>query len=109
MYSQVILFECVGRCKQVSIIAWLIVGLIAGFLARLVLPGREPGPGGIVGDLIAGIVGALVGGWIFRALGMGGVTGVNLGSIIVAFIGAIIFLLIWRAISGPSHVGTRRV
>ena len=86
-----------------SIIAWLIVGIIAGFLARLAIPGKEPGPGGIVGDLIAGVVGALVGGWIFRALGLGqGVTGINIGSILVAFVGAVIFLLIWRAIASRS-------
>ena len=92
-----------------SILAWIVVGLIAGFLARLALPGEEPGPGGIVGDLIAGIIGALVGGWIFRAMGMGGVTGINIGSILVAFIGAIIFLVIWRAIAKPGHVGRRSV
>lgn len=92
-----------------SILAWIVVGLIAGFLARLALPGEEPGPGGIVGDLIAGIVGALIGGWIFRALGMGGVTGINIGSIIVAFIGAVIFLLIWRAIAKPGRYGRRSV
>lgn len=88
-----------------SIFAWIIVGLIAGFLARLVLPGEEPGPRGIFGDLIAGIVGAVIGGWIFRALGMAGVTGINLGSIIIAFIGAVIFLLIWRAISAHGRRG----
>lgn len=92
-----------------SIFAWIIVGLIAGFLARLALPGKEPGPGGILGDLIAGIVGALAGGWIFRMLGYAGVTGVNLGSIVIAFIGAVVFLLIWRAIAGHSHHGTRPV
>lgn len=86
-----------------SILAWIIVGLIAGFLARAVLPGDEPGPRGIFGDLIAGIIGALVGGWIFRLLGFAGVTGINLGSIIIAFIGAVIFLLIWRAIAGHGH------
>lgn len=90
-----------------SILAWIVVGLIAGFLARAILPGREPGPGGIVGDLIAGIVGALLGGWLFRALGMGGVTGVNIGSILIAFIGAVIFLLIWRAIAGSGRHSTR--
>jgi uncharacterized membrane protein YeaQ/YmgE (transglycosylase-associated protein family) len=88
----------------VSIFAWIIVGLIAGFLARLVLPGEEPGPRGIWGDLLAGIVGGIVGGWLFRAFGMAGVTGVNIGSIIVAFIGAVIFLLIWRAINKHTHV-----
>ncbi len=82
---------------MMSILAWVIVGLIAGYLARLVLPGEEPGPRGVIGDLIAGIVGALLGGWIFRSLGFAGVTGVNIGSIVVAFIGAVIFLLIWRA------------
>jgi uncharacterized membrane protein YeaQ/YmgE (transglycosylase-associated protein family) len=88
-------------------LAWIVVGLIAGFLARLVLPGEEPGPGGIVGDLIAGIVGALVGGWIFRSLGIGGVTGINFGSIVIAFIGAVIFLVLWRAIAHSRYAGTR--
>ncbi len=92
---------------KVSIFAWIIVGLIAGFLARAVLPGKEPGPGGILGDLLAGIVGAMVGGWVFRALGIGAVTGINLGSILIAFVGAIIFLLIWRAIAGHGHYGQR--
>jgi len=88
-----------------SIFAWIIVGLVAGFLARAVLPGVEPGPRGIFGDLIAGIIGALVGGWIFRLLGYAGVTGINLGSIIIAFIGAVIFLLAWRAVARTGHVG----
>ncbi len=92
-----------------SIFAWIIVGLVAGFLARAVLPGREPGPGGIVGDLIAGIAGALIGGWIFRTLGIGAVTGVNFWSIVIAFIGAVIFLAIWRAIERRSHLGPRAV
>lgn len=90
-----------------SIFAWIVVGIIAGFLARAVLPGKEPGPSGIWGDLLAGIVGAVVGGWILRAVGGVGVTGVNIGSILVAFLGAIVFLLIWRAIAKPGRHGTR--
>jgi uncharacterized membrane protein YeaQ/YmgE (transglycosylase-associated protein family) len=86
-----------------SIFAWIIVGLVAGYLARLVLPGIEPGPRGVVGDLVAGIIGALLGGWIFRTLGYAGVTGINIGSIVIAFIGAVIFLLIWRAIARSGH------
>lgn len=86
-----------------GILAWIIVGLIAGFLARLAFHGTEPGPGGIVGDLLAGIIGGIVGGWIFSALGMGGLTGVNLGSILIAFVGAVVFLLIWRAIAGTGR------
>lgn len=81
----------------------MIVGIVAGFVARLAIPGKEPGPGGILGDLIAGVVGAVVGGWIFRTLHIGkGVTGVNIGSIVIAFVGAVIFLLIWRAIARKS-------
>ncbi len=90
-----------------SIFAWIVVGLIAGFLARLAIPGKEPGPGGILGDLLAGVVGAIVGGWIFRALGIGDVTGINLGSILIAFVGAVVFLLIWRAIAGSGRYGHR--
>src|ERR1700758_5182158 len=60
------------RCMR-HIIAWIVVGIIAGWLARMVVP-RE-GPGGIVGDLIIGIIGALIGGWVFGAFGHAGVTG----------------------------------
>lgn len=90
-----------------SLFAWIIVGLVAGFLARAVLPGAAPGPGGILSDLIAGVIGAFVGGWIFGATGMGAVTGINVMSILIAFIGAIVFLLIWRAIARAGHVGHR--
>ncbi len=90
-----------------SIFAWIIVGLVAGFLARAVLPGPEPGPGGIVGDLVAGIVGALLGGWIFGLLHIGKITGVNIWSIVIAFVGAVIFLLIWRAAARGGRYGAR--
>ncbi len=86
-----------------SILAWIIVGLIAGFLARLVLPGEEPGPRGVAGDLLAGTVGAVIGGIIFRLLGIGTLTGVNIGTIFIAFVGALIFLGIWRAIVKHGH------
>ncbi len=92
-----------------SIFAWIIVGLIAGFLARWVLPGEEPGPRGIFGDLLAGIIGAIVGGWVFGLLGLGGVTGINVGSILIAFVGAVIFLTIWRAFSKGGRYGARPV
>jgi len=90
-----------------SILAWLIVGLVAGFLARAVLPGAVPGRGGILSDLIVGVVGAFVGGWIFHAMRLGAMTGINIVSILIAFIGAIVFLLIWRAIAKAGHVGHR--
>lgn len=81
-----------------SILAWIVVGIIAGFLAKAVVPGE--GPGGILGDLIIGIIGAILGGWLFNAFGHVGATGINLWSILVAFIGSVVLLLIIRAITG---------
>ncbi len=83
-----------------SILAWLVVGLIAGFLARYAVPGT--GPGGILGDLIVGIIGAIFGGWLFNFFGHMGATGINLYSIIVAFIGAVVFLLLLRMFTRRS-------
>ncbi len=85
-----------------GIIAWLVVGLIAGWLASMIMRG---GGYGIVGDIIVGIVGAFIGGLIASALGFGGSTGL-IGSIIIALIGAIILIAILRAVSGGF---TRRV
>ena len=80
-----------------GILAWLVLGLIAGFLASMVMRG---GGYGIIGDIIVGIVGALIGGFIFSALGGSGVTGLNLWSLVVAFVGACILIAILRAVSG---------
>jgi uncharacterized membrane protein YeaQ/YmgE (transglycosylase-associated protein family) len=85
-----------------GILGWLIVGLVAGFLAKFVVPGE--GPGGLIGDIIVGIVGAFIGGLVFNLFGHVGVTGVNVGSIVVAFVGAVILLFIIRAFSGRRTV-----
>ncbi|MBV8164333.1 MAG: GlsB/YeaQ/YmgE family stress response membrane protein [Candidatus Eremiobacteraeota bacterium] len=77
-----------------SILAWIVVGIIAGFLAKSVVPGE--GPGGVLGDMVVGIVGALIGGWIFDSFGSFGATGLNLWSILVAFVGGVVLLLIVR-------------
>lgn len=79
-----------------GILAWLIVGLIAGFLASVVMRG---GGYGIVGDIIVGIVGAFIGGLLVDLLAPGASFGFW-GSVIVAFIGAIILIAILRAVSG---------
>ncbi len=76
--------------------AYIVVGIIAGFLAKMVIKGE--GPGGIFGDMIIGIAGAVIGGWLFNMFGHPGATGINIVSIIVAFIGAVILLLILRLI-----------
>jgi uncharacterized membrane protein YeaQ/YmgE (transglycosylase-associated protein family) len=78
-----------------GVIAWIVVGLIGGYLAsRMVNKTGE----GIVRDIILGIVGGIVGGVIFRVLGGHGVTGFNLWSILVAFIGGVVVLLIYHGI-----------
>ena len=81
-----------------GILTWIIVGLIAGALGKLIMPGDDPG--GIIVTIILGIVGAFVGGFVFSLFGGSGVTGFNLGSILVATVGAIIVLAIYRAVAG---------
>ena len=78
-----------------SIIAWIILGLIAGFIGSKIV--NKSGEGVIL-DIVLGIVGALVGGFLFRQFGASGVTGLNLYSLLVAVIGAIVFLLIYHAL-----------
>lgn len=78
-----------------SIIAWIILGLIAGFIASKIV--NKEGEG-LVLDIVLGIVGAIVGGWLFAFFGAAGVTGFNLYSVIVAIIGAIVVLVIYHAI-----------
>ena len=85
-----------------AVIWWLVVGLIAGFLASLVMRG---GGYGIVGDIIIGRVGALVGGFLASLLGIG--AGGFVGTIIIAFVGAVILIAILRAVSGG--MGRRRI
>ena len=81
-----------------GIVAWLVVGLIAGVLAKLAMPG--PDPGGIVITIVVGIVGALLGGFIVdRILGGPGVTSINLSSILVATLGSVILLAVYRLLT----------
>ena len=85
-----------------GIISWLVVGLIAGWLAGAVMKG---GGYGLVGDIILGIVGALLGGFLAaNFLGLGGVTGINVESIITAFVGAVIIIFAARLVSGRRAV-----
>ena len=78
-----------------SIIAWIILGLIAGFIASKIV--NKAGEGFFL-DIVLGILGALVGGWLFRAFGMHGVTGLNLYSLLVAIAGAVVFLVVYHAL-----------
>jgi uncharacterized membrane protein YeaQ/YmgE (transglycosylase-associated protein family) len=80
-----------------EILAWLVVGLIAGVLASLVVGGTGYG---IVGDIVAGIVGAFIGGWVFRAAGWEAPCGGMAGTIFVAFIGAVLLLVALHLVQG---------
>ena len=77
-----------------GILSWIILGLIAGAIAKYIHPG--PDPGGWLASLIIGVIGAMVGGFVFNLVGMSGATGVNLWSIIVATVGAVICLALYR-------------
>jgi uncharacterized membrane protein YeaQ/YmgE (transglycosylase-associated protein family) len=76
-----------------SLLAWIVLGLISGFIAsKMVNKAGE----GVLLDILLGIVGAVIGGWIFNRFGAVGVTGVNLYSILVAVVGSIVFLTIYH-------------
>jgi uncharacterized membrane protein YeaQ/YmgE (transglycosylase-associated protein family) len=82
-----------------GILSWIVVGLIAGWLAGLVMRG---GGYGVLGDIVVGIVGGLIGGWLATSvfhLGAG-VSGINLESILVAFLGSVVLIALLRLVSG---------
>jgi len=78
-----------------SFVAWIILGLVAGFVGSKIV--NKTGEG-LVLDIILGIVGAIVGGWLFSMFGASGVTGLNLYSLAVAVVGAIVVLIAYHAI-----------
>lgn len=86
-----------------GIIAWIVVGLIAGLLAKLLMPGDDPG--GLILTTLIGMAGAVVGGFLVGILGGVGATGFNIWSIVVATLGAIVLLFVYRLLTG----GRRRV
>lgn len=77
-----------------SIIAWIVLGLIAGIIAKFLHPG--PDPGGFFLTIVIGIVGALIGGFLSTAMGFGDVSGVNLPSLVIAVLGSLILLILFR-------------
>ena len=84
-----------------GILSWIVVGLIAGWLAGAVMRGGY----GLIGDIIIGIVGAFIAGWLATPLfGVADpVNGINVGSIVAAFLGAVVLILILRLVSGRSR------
>ena len=85
-----------------GIISWIVVGLIAGWLAKMVVPGREAG--GFLATTAIGIVGAVIGGWIWNmAFNAPGATGINIGSLFVAFVGSVVLLFVYHAVTKNSN------
>jgi uncharacterized membrane protein YeaQ/YmgE (transglycosylase-associated protein family) len=80
-----------------SIIGWIVLGLIAGFIASKLVNKRGEG---FFGDIVLGVIGALVGGFLFSTLGGTGITGFNLYSLMVAVLGSVVVLVVWHAIRG---------
>jgi uncharacterized membrane protein YeaQ/YmgE (transglycosylase-associated protein family) len=83
-----------------GVLGWILFGLVVGALAKLVMPGRDPG--GIIVTMLLGIVGAVVGGWIGRALGLYGPN--EAAGFVMSFIGAVILLAIYRMVVGRRTV-----
>jgi uncharacterized membrane protein YeaQ/YmgE (transglycosylase-associated protein family) len=78
-----------------SFFAWIILGLVAGFIGSKLVNRRGEG---IILDVLLGVVGAVIGGWLFNRFGAAGVTGLNLYSLLVAVIGAVVVLLVYHAL-----------
>ena len=84
-----------------SIIAWLVLGLIAGFIASKIV--NHTGEG-VVLDIVLGVVGAVVGGFLFSFFGAAPVTGLNIYSMVVAVVGAIVVLMLYHAVIGRRTI-----
>jgi uncharacterized membrane protein YeaQ/YmgE (transglycosylase-associated protein family) len=80
-----------------SLLAWIVLGLVAGFIASLIVNRSGEGP---LLDIVLGIIGAVAGGWVFNRFGMAGVTGFNLYSLLVAVAGAVMLLVVYHAVAG---------
>jgi uncharacterized membrane protein YeaQ/YmgE (transglycosylase-associated protein family) len=78
-----------------SFLAWIVLGLLAGFIGSKIV--NKTGEGILI-DIVLGIVGAVLGGWLFNTFGAAGVTGLNLYSLLVAVVGAVVFLVVYHAI-----------
>jgi uncharacterized membrane protein YeaQ/YmgE (transglycosylase-associated protein family) len=78
-----------------QILSWIILGLVAGFIGSKIVNKRGDG---IILDIVIGVVGAMLGGWLFSALGMAGANGLNIWSLFIAVIGSIALLVAYHAV-----------
>ena len=82
-----------------SILAWIVLGLVAGFIGSKIV--NKTGEGFVL-DIVLGIIGAVVGGYLFSILGAAGVTGVNIYSLFVAVVGSVLVLVVYHAVRRPA-------
>jgi len=89
-----------------GILTWILVGLVAGFVAELILGGGSIGLRGILVATVLGVVGAILGGFVSVALGFGDVTGFNIRSLVIAICGSLVVIIVFRAVtSGRGNRG----
>jgi uncharacterized membrane protein YeaQ/YmgE (transglycosylase-associated protein family) len=81
-----------------GIIAWIVFGLLAGWVAKMVTPGTDPG--GCIVTMLIGVAGAVIGGFIGQALGFGSISGFDLRSFLIAVGGAVLLLFLYRLVAG---------
>lgn len=84
--------------QAMGLLSWIVFGLIAGAVAKFLMPGRDPG--GCIITIIIGVIGAVLGGYLATLLGFGGISGFDLRSFLIAVVGSILLLLIWRMLRG---------
>ncbi|HEV8388675.1 MAG TPA: GlsB/YeaQ/YmgE family stress response membrane protein [Dongiaceae bacterium] len=77
-----------------GILTWILVGLVAGIIAKFIMPGRDPG--GIIVTILIGIAGGMIGGFIASQLNLGSMTGFDIRSLIIAVLGSLLLLFIYR-------------
>ena len=87
--------------QAMGLLSWIVFGLIAGAIAKFLMPGRDPG--GCIITIIIGVVGSVLGGYLATLLGYGGISGFDLRSFFIAVLGTIVLLILWRMISGRGR------
>ncbi len=95
LWLAALLFPIAENGDKMSFLAWIVLGLLAGFIASKIV--NKQGEGLFL-DIVLGIVGAVAGGWLFNTFGASGVTGLNLYSLMVAVVGAVVLLVVYHAI-----------
>ena len=83
-----------------GILSWIVLGLIAGAIGKLLMPGDDPG--GFIVTILIGVAGAVIGGFIATELGFGAVDGINFGSLVIAVLGSLVLLIAYRLIRRRS-------